>query len=63
MLLNYTFCAQCYKAVPALALHLMKKASTESGARLNVIRIVDAIIGKSRLKNKLTDKFGALRPS
>lgn len=51
---------QCYKAVPALALHLMKRQSKEGPARLHVIRIVDAIIGKSRLKNKLTDKFGAL---
>lgn len=40
----------------------MKKASKEGGTRLNVIRIVDAVIGKSRLKNKLTDKFGAFLP-
>lgn len=57
--LSATVCVQCYKAVPALALHLMKKASNEGSARLNVIRIVDAVISKSRVKHKQTDKFGA----
>lgn len=52
---------QCYKAVPALAVHMIKRTRAEGPGRLHVLRIIEAIVARSKAKG--IDKFGALSPS
>ena len=50
--------AQCYKAVPALCVHMVKKTTPKGPSRLHVIRVLDAVIGKSLNKHGVNDKYG-----
>ena len=50
---------QCYKAVPALCLHMMKKVPAKGPGRLHILRVLEAIVGKSMSKYGTNDKFGA----
>jgi hypothetical protein len=51
-------CAQAYKAVPALSVHMVKKTSKSGPGRLHILRIIEAIVGKSLQKHRQLDKYG-----
>jgi hypothetical protein len=49
---------QCYKAVPALCVHVMKKTPAKGAGRLHVLRVLDAIVGRSLSKYGNSDRYG-----
>jgi hypothetical protein len=51
---------QCYKAVPALCVHLIKRTPSHGPGRLHVLRALDAIVGGSLNKHGTNDKYGEL---
>eukprot|EP00892_Ulva_mutabilis_P012460 jgi/Ulvmu1/9587/UM054_0017.1 len=55
--------AESYKAVPALAMHKAKRSDKKGPERLHALRILDAIIAKSRQRHGSKDKFGAISVS
>lgn len=66
MLFRHSHCVhgvlplQSYKAVPALAVHKAKRVESTGPGRLHALRILDAIIAKSRQRHGSKDKFGAV---
>ena len=50
---------QCYKAVPALCVHMLKRTPAAGPGRLHVLRVLDAIVGKALHKHGTDDKYSA----